>query len=210
MKKDARPGSPFSLRVSEVQPEAAQRERAFGPGTAGLNALLLSSEQLSGPWPAILEKIRDQIHAATATPAPADFNLAPDGSRTVFPLNQVTGITWKQVSVDPPSFNTDSVNLGLLSIIPGAVGQLAYGKFVSPDYEVHPGEYIPQVGTLTGTPIDSEDTLAFSVLENIRPMIETFPLEQAADAYARMMQGKARFRMVLVTKEAVAQIAPLN
>ena len=54
-------------------------------------------------------------------------------------------------------------------------------------------------GTLTGTPIDSEDTLAFSVLENIRPMIETFPLEQAADAYARMMQGNARFRMVLVT-----------
>jgi propanol-preferring alcohol dehydrogenase len=56
-------------------------------------------------------------------------------------------------------------------------------------------------GSLTGTPIDNEDTLAFSVLENIRPMIETAPLEQAADAYARMMQGKARFRMVLVTKD---------
>jgi alcohol dehydrogenase, propanol-preferring len=53
-------------------------------------------------------------------------------------------------------------------------------------------------GSLTGTPIDSEDTLAFSVLENIRPMIETAPLEQAADAYARMMQGKARFRIVLM------------
>ena len=53
-------------------------------------------------------------------------------------------------------------------------------------------------GSLTGTPIESEDTLAFSVLENIRPMIETAPLEQAAHAYARMMQGKARFRMVLV------------
>jgi propanol-preferring alcohol dehydrogenase len=52
-------------------------------------------------------------------------------------------------------------------------------------------------GALTGTPIDNEDTLAFSVLENIRPMIETVPLEQAADAYARMMQGNARFRMVL-------------
>jgi len=52
-------------------------------------------------------------------------------------------------------------------------------------------------GSLTGTAIDNEDTLAFSVLENIRPMIETIPLEQAADAYARMMQGKARFRMVL-------------
>jgi propanol-preferring alcohol dehydrogenase len=58
-------------------------------------------------------------------------------------------------------------------------------------------------GSLAGTAIDTEDVLAFSVLENIRPMIETLPLEQAADAYARMMQGKARFRMVLVTKDAV-------
>ena len=65
-------------------------------------------------------------------------------------------------------------------------------------------------GSLTGTPIDNEDTLAFSVLANIRPMIETVPLEQAAEAYARMMQGKARFCMVLVTKDRVAQIAPLN
>ena len=59
-------------------------------------------------------------------------------------------------------------------------------------------------GSLTGTPIDNEDTLAFSVLENIRPMIETVPLEKAAEGYARMMAGKARFRMVLVTKNGVA------
>jgi alcohol dehydrogenase, propanol-preferring len=65
-------------------------------------------------------------------------------------------------------------------------------------------------GSLTGTPIDGEDTLAFSVLENIRPMIETAPLEEVADAYARMMQGKARFRMVLVTKNGGAQNAPVN
>jgi len=55
-------------------------------------------------------------------------------------------------------------------------------------------------GSLTGTAIDQEDALAFSVLEHIRPMVETVPLEQAAGAYARMMEGKARFRMVLVTK----------
>src|SRR5262245_8385781 len=60
-------------------------------------------------------------------------------------------------------------------------------------------------GSLTGTPIDSEDALRFSVLQNIRPMIETVPLEQAADAYARMMQGKARFRMVLVTATGANQ-----
>ncbi len=62
-------------------------------------------------------------------------------------------------------------------------------------------------GSLTGTPIDAEDTLAFSVLENIRPMIETVPLEQAADAYARMMQGTARFRMVLLTNVSASNAA---
>ena len=55
-------------------------------------------------------------------------------------------------------------------------------------------------GSLAGTAIETEDALAFSVLQDIRPMIETAPLEQAADAYARMMRGEARFRMVLVTK----------
>lgn len=60
-------------------------------------------------------------------------------------------------------------------------------------------------GSLTGTPIETEDALAFSVLENIRPMIETFPLEKASDAYARMMDGKARFRAVLVTGAGAAQ-----
>jgi len=43
------------------------------------------------------------------------------------------------------------------------------------------------------------DALGAGAFQNIRPMIETVPLEQAADAYARMMQGKPRFRMVLVT-----------
>jgi D-arabinose 1-dehydrogenase-like Zn-dependent alcohol dehydrogenase len=52
-------------------------------------------------------------------------------------------------------------------------------------------------GSLTGTPIESEDTLAFSVLQNVRPMIETFPLEQAVAAYTRMIEDKARFRVVL-------------
>jgi propanol-preferring alcohol dehydrogenase len=65
-------------------------------------------------------------------------------------------------------------------------------------------------GSLTGRPTDGEDTLAFSVLQNVRPMIETAPLEHAADAYARMMQGKARFRMVLVTKSGAAEGAPFN
>jgi D-arabinose 1-dehydrogenase-like Zn-dependent alcohol dehydrogenase len=52
-------------------------------------------------------------------------------------------------------------------------------------------------GWAAGTPADSDDTLRFAELTGVRPMIETFPLEQAAAAYARMMSGKAQFRVVL-------------
>jgi D-arabinose 1-dehydrogenase-like Zn-dependent alcohol dehydrogenase len=52
-------------------------------------------------------------------------------------------------------------------------------------------------GWATGTPADSEDTLRFAELTGVRPMIETYPLEKAAEAYARMMSGQAQFRVVL-------------
>src|SRR2546425_5324994 len=54
-------------------------------------------------------------------------------------------------------------------------------------------------GTMTGSSIDAEDTLSFSSLQQIRPMIETVPLADAAEAYGRMMRDEARFRIVLVT-----------
>lgn len=59
------------------------------------------------------------------------------------------------------------------------------------------------VGWPSGTAIESEDTMDFSVLSKIRPLIETYPLERAGDAYERMMSGKARFRVVLTTDMAV-------
>jgi len=52
-------------------------------------------------------------------------------------------------------------------------------------------------GWSTGTPADSEDTLRFAELTGVRPMIETYPLEKADEAYARMMSGKAQFRVFL-------------
>jgi D-arabinose 1-dehydrogenase-like Zn-dependent alcohol dehydrogenase len=52
-------------------------------------------------------------------------------------------------------------------------------------------------GWASGTPADAEDTLRFSELTGVRPMIETYPLDKAAEAYARMMSGKAQFRVVL-------------
>jgi D-arabinose 1-dehydrogenase-like Zn-dependent alcohol dehydrogenase len=52
-------------------------------------------------------------------------------------------------------------------------------------------------GWAAGVAADSEDTLSFSAMTGVRPMIEKFPLEQAQQAYDRMMSGKARFRVVL-------------
>ena len=52
-------------------------------------------------------------------------------------------------------------------------------------------------GWASGTPADSEDTLRFAELTGVRPMIETYPLEKADEAYARMLSGKAQFRVVL-------------
>jgi alcohol dehydrogenase len=52
-------------------------------------------------------------------------------------------------------------------------------------------------GWPSGTAADSQETLAFSALSGVKPMIEEYPLSQAAQAYDRMMSGKARFRVVL-------------
>jgi D-arabinose 1-dehydrogenase-like Zn-dependent alcohol dehydrogenase len=52
-------------------------------------------------------------------------------------------------------------------------------------------------GWPSGIPTDSEDTLRFAELTGVRTMIEKYPLEKAADAYARMLSGKAEFRVVL-------------
>jgi alcohol dehydrogenase, propanol-preferring len=54
-------------------------------------------------------------------------------------------------------------------------------------------------GSLTGSSIENEDNLAFSLAQGIRPMTEVLPLEEAPKAYARMMSGAARFRIVLET-----------
>ena len=57
------------------------------------------------------------------------------------------------------------------------------------------------VGWPSGSSIDSEDTMRFSAMTGVRPMTETYPLEQVTEAYERMMSNKARFRVVLRVKE---------
>jgi D-arabinose 1-dehydrogenase-like Zn-dependent alcohol dehydrogenase len=93
-----------------------------------------------------------------------------------------------------------------MSAVIGGLG--VKGELIVVGLSVEPIEVTPLVliqqrrgvqGWPSGTSIDSEDTMAFSALADIRPMIETMPLERAAEAYERMMSGAPRFRMVLTT-----------
>ena len=104
---------------------------------------------------AVMEKIRDQL--AAATPNAADFRLGPGGERTVFPLAQVASIASNRQLTTTPTFQTTQVPLGAdgLNVIPGVVGTIAFGKFRSPNYQTAVG-VIPAVGTRTGTPAVQE------------------------------------------------------
>lgn len=59
------------------------------------------------------------------------------------------------------------------------------------------------LGSITGTPWESERALGFSVLTGVRPLVETMPLDQAGEALQRMQSGAARFRMVLTMGNSI-------
>jgi len=103
---------------------------------------------------ATLEKIRDQIKARTLQAA--DFNLGPGGTRTVFSRNDLSSISFKAqtgAGTSQTDFTTVAVPLATVGIVPAVVATMAFGKYVSPDYQVHPGESIPQVATRSGVPV---------------------------------------------------------
>jgi hypothetical protein len=136
-----------SYRKSLLEALSAAREAGV-PESNIVSASVFTTQSST----ALMEKIRDQVKAGT--PSPADFNLGFDGSRTVFSRSDVMGITFnQQISVSPPTFAPVPMNLSLLQVVPGSVGRIAFGKYLSPDYLSHPGEYMAEVGTLNGTPV---------------------------------------------------------
>ena len=88
------------------------------------------------------------------------------GSRTVFELSSIRSITWNaQTRADPDAFSLMAVPVSTLNAqAAGAVGRIAFGRYVAPDYMTHPGEYMPAVGTLTGTPqVQGQNTIYFNL-----------------------------------------------
>ena len=99
-----------------------------------------------------LAKINRQIKQST--PAPVDFNIGSmNGAtvRAVFPTASLAGIQFQRQTGTAPAFTESFLPTPALNIFPGAVGQVAYGIYSSPDYQT-PGKYIPATGTLTGQP----------------------------------------------------------
>jgi hypothetical protein len=112
---------------------------------------------------AISEEIRDQIRSAPA-PVP-NFNLAPDGSRTVFPDVPGLSITWKrQTTTDPTNLNPSPVPVVLTQLLfPGSIASIAYGSFPSRDW-LNSSQVIPPVGTKTGVPaVQRVNNLVFTL-----------------------------------------------
>jgi D-arabinose 1-dehydrogenase-like Zn-dependent alcohol dehydrogenase len=83
----------------------------------------------------------------------------------------------------------------------GPNGKLIVIGVASDSIEVTPLQLIGASRSIhgwnTGSAADAEDTLRFAELSGVRPMIETYPLQKASEAYARMLSGKAQFRVVL-------------
>ena len=111
------------------------------------------------------EKITKDV-LTSPPPGAADFNLGPAGTRAVFPFDRVEAIVHnQQTSPNGGPVPGRPYNLTGARWVPGAVGHIAFGRFIAPDYLVHPGEYIPPMRSRIGTPRpQGANTLYFTLI----------------------------------------------
>lgn len=118
----------------------------------------------------LARQIHEDIFAAAA-PAPADFNIGPGGSRAVYALADISSVTFNQQTTTGSNLSPAPGFLNFLRFVPGAIGKLAFGRYQSPNYRVHPGEYIPAVPSGNGSPVrQSTETIYFNLYLPSGPM----------------------------------------
>ena len=138
---------------------------------------------------------RGSDNAALATRLGATVYIDSTSAKPVEVLQQLGGA--QAILATAPSAKSMS------ELIDGLApnGRLMVVGASSDSIEVTPAQLIVAVrsiqGWKSGTPADGADTLHFAELSGVRPMIETYPLARAGEAYTRMMSGNARFRVVL-------------
>jgi hypothetical protein len=112
-------------------------------------ASLFTTQSISADLHKIMRSIK------LSAPAPVDFMVGQSAAgpvRAVFPVSGISGIQFKRQVGTAPTFTTGFLPTPALQVVPGAVGQIAYGKFTSPDYETA-GKIIPATGTRSGNPV---------------------------------------------------------
>ena len=138
---------------------------------------------------------RGAEHAALARKLGAHVYIDVASANPVETLQKMGGA--KAILATAPSSKAMSELVGGL----GPNGKLIVVGVDFAPIEVTPVQLIVGIhsiqGWVTGTPADTEDTLQFAELSGVRPMIETYPLDRADEAYARMMSGNAEYRVVL-------------
>jgi hypothetical protein len=139
----------YRKALLEALDEAEERGKHRGHGAHHRPRVVAASVFSTQSATSDLEKIRHQIRASH--PAPASFLIGTAGERTLFPLSSITGISFNIQTGIAPTFLPSPVPIAALEVFPGSVGAIAFGKYVSPDYET-PAKYIPAVGTRTGIP----------------------------------------------------------
>ena len=129
---------------------------------------------------AVLEKIRQQIKSSH--PAPATM-------LGTFARATVTAIDWRR-QVGTASFDTIPLPVTALDVFPGSVGAIAFGRFVSPDWETS-GEFIPPIGTRTGVPVaQGTNTLYFNLfIPSGTPPADGWPVAIFGHGFTDSKQG---------------------
>jgi hypothetical protein len=157
---------------------------------------------------AVLEKMRDQIKADT--PAPADFLLGPGGTRTFFPLSNISSMLFNRQTGTAPTFAATPMAGQILALrsIPGVVGHVAFGKYVSPDYQTTT-KVIPPVDTASGVPtIQSENEIYFNLfLPSGTPPSGGWPVAIFGHGNTASKQTSAFFVAADMAKRGIAIIA---
>jgi hypothetical protein len=111
-------------------------------------ASLFTTQSTTGDLVKVMQQIK------RSRPAGASFMVGTSGGtpvRALFNVADLTAMTFHRQTGTAPAFTPSPLPLGALGVIPGAVGQVAYGSFQSPNYQVA-GEYIPPVSSLWGHP----------------------------------------------------------
>ena len=145
-----------------------------------------------------LEKIRDQIKAAT--PAAATM-------LGIFPRSDVLGVQFKRQVGTAPAFSTSTLP-AVIDVVPGAVGTIAFGKYTSPDYETA-GKFIPAVGTSTGVPaVQATNDIYFDLfLPSGTPPSGGWPVAIFGHGFTDSKQGAPIVVASVLASHGVATIA---